>query len=279
MSSGPDYSESAQIQADATKEAARIQAESQKQALELQEKLFGQQQDYLKEQDVYNQGITKQNQANYQPYINAGQQGLSQMTSAMNDPNSWLNKSFNADNLQNDAGYQFRLDQGQTSLNKSLAAGAGLLSGDALKATAQFSQGLASDEYNNAYSRFTNDKNNRYTQLSNLTGLGLAGANGFAGGSAQTNSGTQLSNVAGQYGSNVGNIITSGAENQANLVLSNAQQQAQWAAKGQQGGSNWIGGALGGAATGAKIGSAIPGIGTAFGAAGGAILGGLGSLL
>ena len=187
----PDPSKAAKIQADATRQAAEIQAQAQREALEPQQSMFEQQQAYLAQQDEYNRGLIAQNQQNYQPYINAGIQGLNSLNSAINDPNSWLNHTFGQEDMKNDEGYQFRLKQGQNSLNQSLAAGAGLLSGAALKATMQYNQGMASDEYNNAYQRFTNDRNNRYTQLNNLAGMGLAGASGFATGSPASTTGTQ----------------------------------------------------------------------------------------
>lgn len=55
--------------------------------------------------------------------------------------------------LQIDPGYQFRLQQGQQALERSAAARGGLLSGRALKDTADFSQGLASQEFGQAFAR------------------------------------------------------------------------------------------------------------------------------
>ena len=267
-SKAPDTTGAAKIQADATAKAAQIQADSQAKALEQQKWMFEQQQQYLNQQDAYNKGITAQNQANYQPYINAGQAGLSALSNATTDPNSWLNHTFNQQDMTQDDGYQFRLQQGQNALNGSLAAQGGLLSGAALKAATNYNQGMASEEYNNAYQRFTNDRNNRYAQLNNLANYGLQGASGFAGGSPQSTTGTQLSNVAGNYGNNVSSIYQNGANAQSNLLLSNAQQQAQYAmytspSKGA--------GMLGGAASGAAMGSAFGPLGTAIGALGGAL--------
>jgi hypothetical protein len=268
-SSQPDTSGAARIQADATTQAAQLQAQSQKEALAQQQSMFEQQQKYLQEQDVYNRGITQQNQGNYNPYIQAGQGALSSLNSAVNDQGSWLNHSFNQQDMQQDDGYQFRLDQGNQSLNASLAAKGGLLSGAALKAASGYNQNMASEEYNNAYQRFTNDKSNRYSILNNMSNLGLQGAAGFAGGSPQSTTGTQLSNVAGQYGNNISNITTQGANAQSNLLLSNAQQQAQYKLMGS--GGSGLGGALSGAASGAAMGSSFGPWGTAIGAVGGAL--------
>jgi hypothetical protein len=273
-SNSPDTSKASKIQADATAEAARINAASAKEGVATQERMFTQQQQYLQQQDEYNKGITVQNQANYQPYIDQGRTGLSMLSREVTDPNSMLNNKFDQGDMTADSGYQFRLAQGQNSLNQSLAAQGGLLSGAALKATSQFNQGLASDEYNAAYQRFTNDKNNRYTQLSNMANMGLAGSSGFAGGSAMTNTGSQMANIAGQFGNSITSINQNAADTNANLQLANANQQAQYALG--TGGMSQGGKALGGAATGAIIGSQImPGWGTAIGA----VAGGLASLL
>lgn len=267
----PDTSKASQITADASVKAAEIQAASEKENRALQGSIFDKQIGYLNDQDVYNRGITQQNQANYNPYIQQGSQALSSLSGAVNDPNSWANQSFTGDNLAEDPGYQFRLQQGQNGLNNSLAAKGGLLSGAALKATDQYNQGFASDEFNNAYSRFTNDKNNRISTLSNIANMGLQGAAGFAGGSPASTTGAQLSNVASQYSNNLGNIIQNGANAQSNNVLSTANAQAQLAMAGQARGASPLAGAASGAAAGASFGP--------WGALAGGVIGGLSSLL
>lgn len=58
----------------------------------------------------------------------------------------------NSVNVQQDPGYRFRLDEGERALQNSQAA-TGITGGAAAKALAQYSQGLASQEYGNAYQR------------------------------------------------------------------------------------------------------------------------------
>jgi hypothetical protein len=55
--------------------------------------------------------------------------------------------------LNDDPGYQFRLEQGMKALNAQSAAKGGLMSGGALKAAQRYGQGLASQEYGAAYNR------------------------------------------------------------------------------------------------------------------------------
>lgn len=59
----------------------------------------------------------------------------------------------------NDAGYKFRLKQGTDAVQNSAAARGGLNSGATLKGIADYSQGLASQEYGAAFDRMTNQRN------------------------------------------------------------------------------------------------------------------------
>jgi len=55
--------------------------------------------------------------------------------------------------LQQDPGYQFRLQQGMKALNQQGAAAGQMFSGGQMKAGQQYGQGLASQEYDAAYNR------------------------------------------------------------------------------------------------------------------------------
>jgi len=57
-----------------------------------------------------------------------------------------------------DAGYKFRLGEGQKALDNTAAARGNVLSGPTMKAQTQYAEGLASDEYGKAYDRFTNSR-------------------------------------------------------------------------------------------------------------------------
>ena len=112
---------------------------------------------------------------------------------------------------QNDPGYQFRLQQGQTALENSAAARGGALSGDAGRALTQYGQDYASNEYQNVYNRalqqyqqsyniFQNNQANKFNRYATLAGLG------------QTSAG-QLGQFGQAAANNVGNInLTSGAQ-------------------------------------------------------------------
>lgn len=267
MGGNSGQKEAARIQAQATKEAALIQQQSTREQLALQEKLYGRQEEYLKEEQGYNRGITAQNQANAQPWINSGLKGLKEYNRSALDENSWMNRKFTQADMDDDAGYQFRQQQGNNALNASLAASSGLLSGAALKAAANYNQGLASNEYQNAYGRFADQRNNRLNNLNNLTNFGITGNQLYQSGSSRDTGGSALAGAASNYSGQSSNTIAQGANNQANNVLSGAQQQAQYLLNKQ---SPWgaigtiAGGAIGGffggpagATAGASIGGSV----------------------
>lgn len=74
-------------------------------------------------------------------------------------PSEYQDKGFN---FQADPGYQFRMDQGTAALNTSAATRGSGLSGATLKALSRYGQGLASQEYANAYGRYQDQRNFGY---------------------------------------------------------------------------------------------------------------------
>jgi len=84
----------------------------------------------------------------------------------------FLQQRFNNDLFEKDPGYQFRMDEGARAVDASAAARQGLLSGAAMKAMQRYGQGYASNEYGNAYNRFTGDQQNMYNRLAGIAGTG-----------------------------------------------------------------------------------------------------------
>lgn len=84
----------------------------------------------------------------------------------------FLQKRFNNAEFEKDPGYQFRMDEGNRAVEGGAAARGGLLSGAAAKAMQKYSQGFASNEYGNAYNRFTGDQQNMFNRLSGIAGTG-----------------------------------------------------------------------------------------------------------
>jgi hypothetical protein len=66
----------------------------------------------------------------------------------------FTNAKFEPGDLTQDPGYQFRLQEGQQAIDRSLGARGNLFSGQALKAAQEYGQGLADSTYNDAYTRY-----------------------------------------------------------------------------------------------------------------------------
>lgn len=158
-----------------------------------------------------------QNREDMAPWRTAGAGALSQLVSGTQPGGEYM-RDFGAADFQADPGYQFRQTEGRRMLEGSAAGRGGLLSGSTLKALEKYSQGVASDEYGNAYNRYNANLDRRYNRLSSLAGTGQ----------------TATRDVA-QMGSNTAANV---AQNQ--LSIGNSR------ASGYVGGANAVGGALNG---------------------------------
>lgn len=98
-------------------------------------------------------------QALQQPYLDTGTNALAK-----------LNSGDSSQILDNDPGYQFRLQQGLLALNNSAAAKGAIVGGNAMNDVNNYAQGQASQEYAAAWSR-----------LSGLAGIGQTAANTMTG--------------------------------------------------------------------------------------------------
>jgi hypothetical protein len=148
--------------------------------------------------------------------------GLSGNTGAAGYGTYGPGSQFNMTQLEQDPGYQFRLEQGQKALDNSVAARGMNLSGQQLKGTAAYNQGAASQEYGNAYQRYMD----RYKTLGDTVSGGYTANN-------------QLANYAGQYGANKSNLYTGGGQDQANAAMQQGRIQSDivggWGAALNQG--------------------------------------------
>jgi hypothetical protein len=114
--------------------------------------------------------------------------------------------------LQNDPGYQFRLDEGNKAITNAAAARGMGNSGATLKSLTKYGQDYASNEYNNSYNR-------QYNTLSQLAGYGQNATN-------------NLSNAAGQYGMGVANNYTGGANANAAAEIAKGNQMTNLIGQG-----------------------------------------------
>jgi len=177
------------VSSNAASNAASTQANAANNAADLQN------QQYLR---------TREDQA---PYREAGYNALTRMQNmAGNVPGKFR---FGMEDFVTDPGYNFRLTQGTKAIERSAAARGGLLTGNTGGSLANFGQGLASQEYSNAYNRaltgYNTDvasENQLYNRQAALAGIGQTATN-FIG------------NAGANNAANVGNLMTSGAAAQA----------------------------------------------------------------
>jgi hypothetical protein len=116
-----------------------------------------------------------------------------------------------------DPGYAFRKQQGEEATNRLANAGGGMIGGNALTGLANYSQGLASQEYGNAFNRFQTQRTNIYNTLAGIAGLGQNAYNT----AAQT--GTQAANTVGNTIQGLGAAQASGTVGSANALAGGLQ--------------------------------------------------------
>ncbi|MDC0529210.1 hypothetical protein OAO19_02965 [Gammaproteobacteria bacterium] len=154
--------------------AAGKAADAQNASMAAQERISAEDRAFQKE-------MYETQQANYEPWKQAGLRGLAKYQSLLDDPSS----------ITSNPAYQFRKQQGQDALSSSyLASGMGL-SGRAGKGLAEYGQNFAMDEYQNTL--------NRYSTLANYGSAAVAGQS--AAGSAYANN---VSSNLSSLGSNIG---------------------------------------------------------------------------
>lgn len=159
----------------------------------------------------------------FTPYAQAGTEALGQYQGNIGNQPTYQNTLAN---LVNDPGYQFRLQQGQQTLENSAAARGNLLSGATLKDLTGYAQGMASQEGQAAYARDFNAFNNTQNQLANLMQQGY-NASGQIVGSGQQGA-NNLANLALMGGQSQGNMYTGRANALADLGNSLGQAFGQF---------------------------------------------------
>jgi len=90
----------------------------------------------------------------------------------MAGPDGEITRKFTMADFEEDPGYRFRLAEGQKALERSAAVRGMLQSGQTLKALTGYAQGMASQEYQNAFERFMRQRQQRYAMLSDLASMG-----------------------------------------------------------------------------------------------------------
>jgi hypothetical protein len=170
------------------------------------------------------------------PYRGAGYNALNQIQSmlpgqyvaydTLGNPvgtatgSGYLTQQFTPELFQQgiDPGYAFRLQQGQMAAQRQGNVGGGGLGGNVMKGLQDYTQGQASQEYQNAFNRFQTQRGNIYNTLAGIAGIGQTGQ-------TQTNQmGTNLANAQAQLGVGSAAAQAAGQVGQAS-ALSNAANQ------------------------------------------------------
>lgn len=166
--------------ANAAQKAAELQSAAANRGIDLQKYIF----DTLNQQQA--------------PYREAGYGALSNIQGQL----PYLTSKFTPEDFAAgiDPGYAFRLKQGQMAAQR--AGNLKGMTGNVLTGLQDYTQGLASQEYQKAFDRNIAQKSNIYNTLAGIAGIG------------QTAQG-QTNQAAGNYGTNASNLLTGGAAAQA----------------------------------------------------------------
>lgn len=240
----PDYSKQQAEQAAATRYAADLQKKSADEQLANSKEQYAQSLQFLQAQEDYNRGQSQANVDMYAPGVQSYNNALQQLNDVYSNPNSFLNKQYTGEDFQNDPGFAFTLQQGNTALNNSLAAGNGVMSGAAQKAISKYNQGVASQYFNDGFARDQQSKMNQYNALQSLLSQGQFALSGTQGSRTPTNIGSQQAGLATNYGNSLNSIIGNSADAQSALKMQEARTNAYYDSLQQQAGGNGLSSAL-----------------------------------
>lgn len=217
--------------ADSQVEAARLAADAQLQA--------------SRESNALQDRMYNQNRADMAPWRRTGRNALQQLSDltgvAYGDNTAQMVRPMGgAQNrasgqlqaLMNAPGYQFRLAEGNKSLDRSAAARGGLFSGATLKALSRYNQDYASNEYDKQWNRLSAMANVGQSATSQTGAWGQATANNMSNGLMAT--GNALADSYARSGSaqannfmNAGNARASNYINRGNAIANNYTQNGQ----------------------------------------------------
>jgi hypothetical protein len=152
-----------------------------------------------------------------------GQASLSQL-GQLTAPGGQLMQPFGMEQFQQSPAYQFNLEQGMDAINKATRARRTNYAPATLQDIGKYSQGMASNEFLNAYNMYNQDQGSVYSRLMGMSQLGENAG-------AQTGAfGNQSAQAQGGYMTDAGAARAAGTMGQANA----------WAGALQQGGNAWL---------------------------------------
>lgn len=195
--------------------AAAAQEKNIADAMSVQKEVYNQQQRYFDE--------SRQDQM---PWLQAGQASLADLVRQMQSGGfDTPYQQFDASQLGNDPGFQFRLAQGQKALERSAAARGGLSSGGFMKGLARYAQDYGSNEFQNAWGRHQSEyaarqaeNAGRFGRMSSVAGMGQNAAQSL-GNLTQARAG-----MMGNFANSMGSLY--GAKGNAQAAGAQALPQA-----------------------------------------------------
>lgn len=206
--------------------ASKQAAQEQAQASMMSSLLQAQQADAARQQQEKYFGVA---QGGYAPYQQFGQQSMNALARGMGltgGPGAGaLMEQPTMAQLQMDPSYAFREQQGMKAVQQQMAAGGLGGSGSALKAAQRFGQGLASEEYGNAYNRFMQNRANVIGMLQGGTQTGFGAAQGV--GNLATGTGTNIANTMLGAGQALGQGLEQAGQARASGYMGGATALSQ----------------------------------------------------
>ncbi|MDE2022459.1 MAG: hypothetical protein KGI71_06125 [Patescibacteria group bacterium] len=193
----------------ATESAAQTQADAQTQAAANTMAMFQQQ------------------QKNLQPWMTGGTSALSAEQQFMGiDPTGKtpMNmmapgaRPFDASMMPMDPSYQWRLGQGQNAILNNMSAMGGTFSGNTARALQDYTQGLASTQYQTSLGNYNNWQQALFNRLNAMSGTGANAAAGVAG------LGMNAVGAAGDYGVGAAGSLAGGQLGATNALMGGVGQ-------------------------------------------------------
>jgi hypothetical protein len=204
------------VSSNAARKAGNIQAEATQAAQDAQERMYEKQ--VQLNEPFRLAGLASQNRLMELLGIRSPTAAAGTTSSEFaTDPNSpdfgKYARDFGESDFETDPGYAFRLSEGMKALDRTAAARGGLLSGATLKGAQRYNQGLASQEYENAYNRY---QTNRANQLNPL--MGYATGPGMSATAASSGAAQNFGMQTGQNLQDIGTARASGYLGSANAL-------------------------------------------------------------
>ena len=119
------------------------------------------------------------------PYAAVGESALGQLAHGLGfdvpgfedvEAKGGLLERFDAEKFEKDPGYEFVRDEGERAVERSAAARGSVLSGSTLKALTRFNQGLAAQQYQQAYERDIGERKFGVETLAGVSRMGQQAA-------------------------------------------------------------------------------------------------------